>query len=363
MHPEVDLVVINNTRIPTTGGDYVYAVMKSELIRKGYKIFEASMPMIVNSIKTQCLANRLGHIFSWSAEPLAYLACYISSIKKIMRGSRLIITSSCPTFPVFGHLTYHQPKAGMFTPFRRQSNSLKRKIGYKMEENEMLSPGWFFAKKLLKLHLSNSDFTRQTTKKIYGVDSNVLYPPVPVHKYIRTNRRNKRKPSVLIARPEATTGISLLPEIARNSPKSVKFVIIGNIDQVGIRTLRALKDMGTKFDYLGYVKEELKIEIFHKCSMYVNLAINEPFGITVIEALAAGCIPIAHNSGGIPEYLPEELRYSDANEACEKIATYLSSKDRPKGLRNIALRFEEANFRRKFMFFVQRLETLLKQKS
>jgi len=364
MHDEVDFVIINNTRRPRTGGDYVYTVMKNELIRQGYKVFEVSVPLLVDYLKARDSTNRIRRTSMVSAEILAYFLCYLSSFKQFVHGSRLMITSSCPTFPVFGHLTYHQPKAGMFTHFRKESDSMKRKIGYKIEENETLSPMWLLVKNFIRLHLSNSNFTRELVKKIYNVDSNVLYPPVPVHKHLRLDLYDKRKPCILIARPEASTGISLLPEIAKYVSKNMKFIIIGNIDRVGIRTLRVLKDAGTKFEYLGYVKEELKTEIFRRCSVYINLAINEPFGITVVEALAAGCVPISHNSGAIPEYLPQEFRYSNSDEAAEKVAMYINSKNElRKELRSIALKFEETSFRRRFMVFVRHLETLLKHKN
>jgi len=364
LHNEVDFVIINNTRRPGTGGDYVYSVMRNELIRQGYRVFEVSVPLLIDYMKARDPTNWIGRTSMVSAEILAYLLCYLSSFKKFVYGSRLMITSSCPTFPVFGHLTYHQPKAGIFTPLRKESDSIRRKIGYKIEENETLSPMWFLVKKRIRLHLSNSIFTRELVKKNYGVDSNVLYPPVPVHKHLHLNLYDKRKSYILITRPEATTGISLLPEIAKYLSKSMKFIIIGNIDRVGIRTLRVLKDAGTKFEYLGYVKEELKTEILRKCSVYINLAINETFGITVVEALAAGCVPISHDSGAIPEYLPQEFRYSNFDEAAEKVAMYINSKNElRKELRSIALKFEEASFRKKFMFFVQHLETSLKHKN
>jgi glycosyltransferase involved in cell wall biosynthesis len=357
LHPEVDLVIMNDTKKPRTGGDYVYAVMKNELIKQGYKIFEVSIPLLIDYIKARKFSNRISHLSSLPTEMLVRSLCYLSSLEKFMHGSRLMITSSCPAFPVFGHMTYHQPKAGIFTHFSKESDSAEIMIGRKIEENEILSPMWLLVKRLIRLHLSNSKFTRDVVKKIYGINSIVLYPPVPVHKYLHIDFHDRRKPYIIITRPEAVTGISLLPEIAKYLPKNMKFVIIGKIDPIGIRTLGLLKDAGVKFEYLGYVKEEQKIELFRKCSVLLNLAINETFGITAVEALAAGCVPIAHDSGSIPEYLPPELRYSKPNEAAEKVAIYIDSNDDLKEeLRSIALRFEEHIFRERFMVFMRHLE-------
>jgi glycosyltransferase involved in cell wall biosynthesis len=43
---------------------------------------------------------------------------------------------------------------------------------------------------------------------------------------------------------------------------------------------------------------------------FLHTLINEPFGITAVQAMAAGCLPIVHDSGGQRETVPEPtLRY------------------------------------------------------
>jgi glycosyltransferase involved in cell wall biosynthesis len=230
-------------------------------------------------------------------------------------------------------------------------------IGYRIPENKVLSASWFFAKKLMKLHLSNSKFTKELVKGQYEIDSTVLYPPVPIQKYFRVTANEGRKPWVLVTKPEATTGISLLPEIVRNVSRKIKFVIIGDPDYSGILAMERLKSMGANFEHLGFVEEKQKIEMFQKCSVYLNLAVNETFGISVVEALAAGCVPIAHNSGAIPEFLPEEFRYSDPKMAAEKVMVNIACENTTrKKMRTIAARFDEQCFRKKFMYFVKQLE-------
>lgn len=362
LHPQVDFIVLNNTRRPTTGGDYVYAVMKDELIHRGYYVSEISIPSLVERVASRISNGPMGQVYTISAEAIAYLRCYLSSLKDFSHRSRMIITSSCPTFPVFGHLTYHQPKAGICTDFIRQGdNSLKRMIGYRMQENDKLSPLWLLAKKLIPLHLSNSVFTKGIVKEIYGLESTILYPPVPVTKYLKINLRTKRKPYVYITRPQAITGILSLPEIAKHLPKNVKLIITGKLDEAGKKALHVLKSSGIAFEYLGFVEEQVKMEILSESSVYINLAVNETFGITVVEALAAGCLAVAHKSGSIPEFLPTEFQYSDINECAEKVAKYIGTgSELREQLRSISMNFDEAIFRKDFMFFVNQLEFLLK---
>jgi len=56
-------------------------------------------------------------------------------------------------------------------------------------------------------------------------------------------------------------------------------------------------------------------DFLQKSKYFLHTLINEPFGITAVQAIAAGCIPIVHDSGGQKETVPEEcLRYQDLNE-------------------------------------------------
>lgn len=49
---------------------------------------------------------------------------------------------------------------------------------------------------------------------------------------------------------------------------------------------------------------------------FVHSKHNEPFGIVTVQAIAAGCIPVVHDSAGQREIVPfPELRYTDVTQA------------------------------------------------
>ena len=56
-----------------------------------------------------------------------------------------------------------------------------------------------------------------------------------------------------------------------------------------------------------------------RAKVYLHTTLNEHFGISIAEAMAMGCIPIVHNSGGVTEYIPESYRYNTIQEAAHKI--------------------------------------------
>lgn len=354
-HREVVMISVNNTLTPRTGGEYVYKVMKEELLKQKYTVHEVSVPFLLKHLMKQSdQQTRRENLYRL----LLHFRCVFESILKRCQSRYLVLTSSSPAFPVFGHLVYHQPKTGMCYDVGRGYLSLYEKLGLMVHENEKLSPIWYLAKKSHILHLSNSLFTKSLIKNLYGLESFVLYPPVPISLSLNFSLQNQKVPAVIIARPKAISGITLLPKIVEGLTKTVKFVVIGEADSIGLKVIQTLRKKGVNIDYLGYVSGYFKLKLFNTFSHYLHLGFNESFGITVVEAMAARCIPIAPKSGAISEYLPQDLLYSSSNEAAEKIDARigLEDSDLKMRLKNIARGFREEKFRIKFAAYIRTVE-------
>ncbi|HEX9239627.1 MAG TPA: glycosyltransferase, partial [Candidatus Bathyarchaeia archaeon] len=69
-------------------------------------------------------------------------------------------------------------------------------------------------------------------------------------------------------------------------------------------------------------------DVLGRAMAYVHCAENEHFGITIVEAMAAGCVPIVHDSGGPREIVTIDVgfRWSDLSTAARQITT-LSEND------------------------------------
>ncbi|MEW5987753.1 MAG: glycosyltransferase, partial [Chloroflexota bacterium] len=84
---------------------------------------------------------------------------------------------------------------------------------------------------------------------------------------------------------------------------------------------------------------------------FLHTLVNEPFGLTAVQAVAAGCIPIVHDSGGQCETVPiPDLRYQALAEVPAMIEQ-LEAADRD-GLRrrlqqHAAEHFDESVFKGK----------------
>jgi len=87
---------------------------------------------------------------------------------------------------------------------------------------------------------------------------------------------------------------------------------------------------------------------------FLHTVVNEPFGLTAVQAMAAGCLPIVHDSGGQRETVPNpRLRYRTLDEAPDMIR-FLEALDTTtfeslttQLQQHVALSYDEAIFHRK----------------
>ena len=83
--------------------------------------------------------------------------------------------------------------------------------------------------------------------------------------------------------------------------------------------------------------------------------VGEHFGISIVEAMALGCLPIVHNSGGMVEFVPELYRYETVPEAASKIDNAINnwSPDKAEEMKQIADKFSISNFSARLHGFFQ----------
>jgi len=93
------------------------------------------------------------------------------------------------------------------------------------------------------------------------------------------------------------------------------------------------------------------IEILGKSKFFLHTIWNEPFGITTVQGIAAGCIPVVPNSGGQIEVVPQDnLRFNDYDEAVEILRDQMkiSNSNQKDTLLKHIQKFDTINFRKNF---------------
>jgi alpha-1,2-mannosyltransferase len=187
--------------------------------------------------------------------------------------------------------------------------------------------------------LSVSNFTREFVRRKWKRDSTTLYPPCPIDMYSGLNPA-KEDLVVTIGRIALEKRMTLFSEMARMLP-SVRFAIIGSLSQDKLSYYQGLKAEAP--NNLSIIVSPLRMvrETLAKAKVYVHCALNEHFGITIVEAMAAGVVPVVHNSGGPREIVTEDVgfRWDSVPEAVNQISRLIKDDDaRERLARSAALR-------------------------
>jgi glycosyltransferase involved in cell wall biosynthesis len=184
------------------------------------------------------------------------------------------------------------------------------------------------------LILTNSKFSASMISKFLGVKGLVIYPPVNVEEYLPLSRNRDRDNIILvIGRIEPAKNIALVPFIAEKV-KNGRFVIIGSIGSYSyykhlVRLVKSLR-VEDRVRILPNASEWQKIELLRRAKVYLHPMKYEHFGISVVEAMAAGLIPVVHRSGGpwtdIVEFGKYGFGFRDKDEAISIIENTLELK-------------------------------------
>ncbi|TMI59603.1 glycosyltransferase [Candidatus Bathyarchaeota archaeon] len=157
--------------------------------------------------------------------------------------------------------------------------------------------------------LSVSDFTRGFVAKRWGRDSVTLYPPCPVEAYSDLSSLQPRENLVIsVGRIVPEKRLHLFVELARMVPNT-RFVAIGSVYGGTSAYYELLRR--TAPENVSFVLSPLRKakDLLGRAMAYVHCAENEHFGITIVEAMAAGCVPIVHDSGGPREIVIDKVGF------------------------------------------------------
>ncbi|MEM4603586.1 MAG: glycosyltransferase [Candidatus Nezhaarchaeales archaeon] len=164
-----------------------------------------------------------------------------------------------------------------------------------------------------KLVLANSTWTAKLVKEVYNVDVEVLHPPVDVNFFAYDGRR-KEKLIVTVSRITPEKNLHLLANAA-SKLKDFEWLLIGSITKEFRRVLERLRrkieeSEATNLKIITNVSKSDLREYLLRATYYVHPPFPEHFGISIAEAMAAGCIPIVYADGGAWEDLVKPIDLS-----------------------------------------------------
>lgn len=176
---------------------------------------------------------------------------------------------------------------------------------------------------------ANSNFTKKWVKRFWGIEDNVtvFYPSIKQNDNILIH--NKEKLIVSVGRifkdghnKKQLEMIEACKRIFNKSEFSCwKLIIIGSINKNNNNDVDYLNQLYSCSDGWGVeiivdCDRALLESYLSRSSIYwhaAGLGVDNPeymehFGMSIVEAMAYGCIPVAYNGGGIPEVLGDSFK-------------------------------------------------------
>ena len=219
---------------------------------------------------------------------------------------------------------------------------------------------------------TNSDFSRQAIarwmKKGEPVKISVIAPPVGVEEFRRAALLpGGRSDTVLVVsrinRSKKLENAVMLARILKRLQIGSGMVIAGNLspdDRFGCAYYLQLENMIALHGLSDYVRIMLNVELeklqslMRSSSVYFHPLAEEPFGISVVEAMSAGLMPVVPDVGGPVEFVPLQYQYGSLEEAAGIIRHALAATDAERVVISDSVRdFSSTAYIRRFQQFVE----------
>ncbi len=215
-----------------------------------------------------------------------------------------------------------------------------------------------FAKNLMQRSkidcAGNSKFTTKSIFESSKREVPVIYPPCNLNKVRLPIRKQKQIISVGGFTVEKNQEMQI--ELASKLPM-IPFEICGSATRNPLY-FHKIKSLSKNIKNIHLNPNEPFNSMKKKLAdslIFLHTSKNEPFGISTVEAIMAGCIPIVPNSGGQKEIvLFKELRFRGVEDAVEKISDVLTWKESKlqryrKELQEHVKQFDEEIFKNKLI--------------
>jgi glycosyltransferase involved in cell wall biosynthesis len=232
-----------------------------------------------------------------------------------------------------------------YNPYHKQIKKSLQKI----QENNVLL-------------ISNSKFTQESIEKKYNKKSTVIFPPIDLSEFKLTTK--KEVSVITISRYSEEKNLDFALEVMENI--KIPYQIFGNTNTKSNfiyfqNLLSKTKNFGTN-SLINLKKNEDRtsvVEALQRSKVYFHTA-PETFGITIIEGIAAGCVPIVPDNSAHRETVPiSELRYQpyDRKSAQIKLKKALSGEfdHHTQYLQSSLKQYDKETFKQKIIDFMKNL--------
>lgn len=199
----------------------------------------------------------------------------------------------------------------------------------------------------------NSAFIQSRIQTNYGIESGVLHPFVDLQDFaeVQANPPKKEDFYLMVTAFAPNKRVDLAIDAFRKNGLPLK--IIGGGSQEEETNLK--RSAASNIEFLGKLPRGQVIEHYAKAKAFIFPGV-EDFGITPLEALAAGTPVIAYRAGGVLETLTEETATFFDTPSSEALNEAIRN-SRPKDVKNLYARaklFSKKRFSEELLKALQR---------
>ncbi len=182
--------------------------------------------------------------------------------------------------------------------------------------------------------ITNSEFSRRAIVNAFGLHNiYILSPPIDIETFrnvaLMANGDDERNDIILvisrIAPHKKIENAINLAKILKDNKIGKGMKIVGNLYYYYFDYYSEIKQMVLGLGLTDYITFEINasldklLSIMRESRVYFHPMAGEHFGMAVLEAMAAGLIPVVPNEGGLTEFVPKEYQFNTIEHAAEII--------------------------------------------
>lgn len=271
----------------------------------------------------------------------------------ISSSSAAYLAKAVITKPETLHISYiHTPPRflyGYTTSFNYKKNPLTRVLGE--VANHFLRIYDYEVSQRPDILVANSKNIKQRINKFYRRDSEIIYPPIDLSEF--TLKKEEGEYFLALNRLVRGKGTEII--VAACSALNLPLKVAGT----GPEMENLKKDAGKTVEFLGWVSDQERIKLLSKAKALIVASEDEDFGITAVEAQAAGVPVIAVKAGGYLETVIEGktgefFERADTESLMKVLQNFDSKKYKQSDLKSNAQRFSKDTFKKTFLTLIDK---------
>lgn len=205
-----------------------------------------------------------------------------------------------------------------------------------------------YASQRVNHYIAPSNIVALRIKKYYGRESQIIYPPVNTTQYSLSE--NNKGFYLIVSALVPYKRIEIAVDAFNHLGLPLK--IVGSGPQFRKLKRKAKKNV----EFFGLVSDAEICKLYSQCKALVSTA-EEDFGIAIVEAQACGKPVISYKGGGALETVLEGATghffvFQTVDALIQAVSEFETLSFDPHGIRQHAIKFDEARFAKQFYDFV-----------